>query len=110
MFAYSMRERTHAYYKMTDDVPEDVKLRRLQQVVCCRCPAVVAKRSVMGIGTTKCQVIDVFKAGSRYRHELEVGRRHLVLLDGRTKKTADGKIELLGRTHNNKRVLFPGWP
>lgn len=32
MFAYSMRERTHAYYKMTDDVPEDVKLKRLQQV------------------------------------------------------------------------------
>ena len=32
MFAYSMRERTHAYHKLSDDVPEDVKQRRLREV------------------------------------------------------------------------------
>ena len=32
MFAYSMRDRTHASYKLQDDVPEEVKLRRLQEV------------------------------------------------------------------------------
>lgn len=32
MFAYSKRDRTHAAYKYEDDVPEDVKLQRLQEV------------------------------------------------------------------------------
>ncbi len=32
MFAYSMRERTHAYHKYVDDVPEEVKQRRLREV------------------------------------------------------------------------------
>lgn len=29
LFAYSMRERTHAHRRMQDDVPEDVKQARL---------------------------------------------------------------------------------
>ena len=29
LFAYSMRERTHAHRRMNDDVPEDVKKSRL---------------------------------------------------------------------------------
>jgi len=32
MFAYSMREKTHAHRRLTDDVPEAVKQRRLQEV------------------------------------------------------------------------------
>ena len=33
MYAYSMRERTHAWHRMQDDVPEPTKKRRLQEVV-----------------------------------------------------------------------------
>lgn len=33
MFAYSLREKTSAAYKLGDDVPEDVKLRRLHEVI-----------------------------------------------------------------------------
>merc|ERR1711990_1047256 len=33
MFAYSMRERTHAHRRMQDDVPENVKLERLQEMI-----------------------------------------------------------------------------
>ena len=33
MFAYSMREKTHAHRRMQDNVPEDVKLKRLQQLI-----------------------------------------------------------------------------
>ena len=33
MFAYSLRERTHAARHLRDDVPEAVKQRRLQEVI-----------------------------------------------------------------------------
>lgn len=33
MFAYSMREKTHAHRRMQDNVPEDVKKRRLIRMI-----------------------------------------------------------------------------
>ena len=33
MFAYSLRERTHAAHRLNDDVPEEEKLRRLQEII-----------------------------------------------------------------------------
>ena len=33
LFAYSMRERTHAHRRMQDNVPEDVKQARLVQMI-----------------------------------------------------------------------------
>ena len=33
MFAYSLREKTHAHRSLKDDVPEHIKQRRLQEVV-----------------------------------------------------------------------------
>jgi tRNA A37 methylthiotransferase MiaB len=33
MFAYSLRERTHAAHRMKDDVPQAEKLRRLQEII-----------------------------------------------------------------------------
>jgi tRNA A37 methylthiotransferase MiaB len=33
MFAYSMRGKTHAHRKLQDDVPEEVKQKRLQEVI-----------------------------------------------------------------------------
>ncbi len=32
MYAFSMRERTHAHHRYVDDVPEEVKMRRLREV------------------------------------------------------------------------------
>jgi tRNA A37 methylthiotransferase MiaB len=33
MFAYSLRDRTHAAHTMTDDVPEEIKQRRLREII-----------------------------------------------------------------------------
>jgi len=33
MFAYSMRDKTHAHRKMVDNVPEDVKQQRLVKMI-----------------------------------------------------------------------------
>ena len=33
MFAYSMREKTHAHRALEDDVPEATKKRRLREVI-----------------------------------------------------------------------------
>ena len=33
LFAYSMREKTHAYRRMQDNVPEDVKKERLVKMI-----------------------------------------------------------------------------
>ena len=56
MFAYSEREKTHAARHLPDDVPADVKSRRLQEI------------------------IDTFRAGQLKQNEAEIGRTHLVRL------------------------------
>uniref|UniRef100_A0A8I3VZR8 Mitochondrial tRNA methylthiotransferase CDK5RAP1 n=1 Tax=Callithrix jacchus TaxID=9483 RepID=A0A8I3VZR8_CALJA len=33
LFAYSMRQKTRAYHRLKDDVPEEVKLRRLEELI-----------------------------------------------------------------------------
>jgi tRNA A37 methylthiotransferase MiaB len=33
LYAYSLRDRTHAAHKMEDDVPQEVKARRLQELI-----------------------------------------------------------------------------
>ncbi|EJK61235.1 hypothetical protein THAOC_18317 [Thalassiosira oceanica] len=64
MFAYSMRGRTHAHRTMADDVPEDVKARRLSEV------------------------IDVFRRNVQARNEeVEVGTARLVLVEGESKRS-----------------------
>jgi MiaB/RimO family radical SAM methylthiotransferase len=83
MFAYSMREKTNAHRKLQDDVPEQVKQRRLREV------------------------IDTFNAGARVSNDEEVGREHLVLIDGLSKKSTK---EWIGRTDTNKKVVFARTP
>lgn len=51
MFAYSMRDKTHAYHRMEDNVPEDVKARRLREVhrsSSTDAPAATASQSPLG--------------------------------------------------------------
>lgn len=58
LFAYSMREKTHAHRKMQDNVPEAVKKARL------------------------IHLIDVFKKNQLIKQMQEIGNHHLVLIDG----------------------------
>lgn len=83
MFKYSRRDKTHAARHYEDDVPEEVKSRRLQEI------------------------IDVFRQGLAARNALEVGRRHVVLIDGPSKR---GEGMWTGRTCTNKRVLLRDVP
>ena len=83
MFAYSMRGKTHANRTMEDDVPEDVKSRRLQEVIA------------------------MFRTRVQGRNdEMEVGKLRLVLVEGEAKKKKEGKIRWGGRTDQNKRITF----
>ena len=62
LFAYSMREKTHAHRRMSDNVEEAVKQERLVQM------------------------INVFKRNQLLKWKAEVGNHHLVLIDKEGKK------------------------
>ena len=79
MYAYSMREKTHAHRKLQDDVPEAVKKRRLAEV------------------------IDVFRSTLDRKVQREVGRQHLVLVEGTARRSNQ---QLQGRSDTNQRVVF----
>jgi MiaB/RimO family radical SAM methylthiotransferase len=83
MFAYSLREKTHAARNFADDVPQDVKLQRLQQI------------------------IDIFRSEVQKKNEEEcLGRVELVLVEGPSKKSTEDSPALTGRTDTNKRCVF----
>lgn len=79
MFAYSERERTLAYRKFEDDVPEEVKKRRLSEII----------SQQMSI--------------QHSRNKAEIGNRHVVLVEGTSKRSED---QISGRTDTNKMVVF----
>lgn len=79
MFAYSERERTLAHRKMEDDVPEQVKKARLTQI------------------------IEQQMAIQMERNLREIGRTHLVLVEGTSRRS---EAQLSGRTDTNKMVVF----
>ncbi|KAJ1649940.1 hypothetical protein IWQ61_009122 [Dispira simplex] len=78
MFAYSMREKTHAHRRWKDDVPVDVKSRRLTEI------------------------IDVFHTHARIKNQALVGCAQLVLVDGFSKKYQCWQ----GRTDGNHKVFI----
>ncbi len=79
MFAYSERGRTLAQRKYEDDVPEEVKKRRLSEII----------EQQMNI--------------QEKLNKQEIGRRHLVLAEGTSKRSDE---QLCGRTDTNKMVVF----
>jgi tRNA-2-methylthio-N6-dimethylallyladenosine synthase len=79
MFAYSERERTLAHRKFQDDVPEKTKKRRLTEIIS--------------------QQMNIQEELNRE----EIGRRHLVLVEGTSKRSDK---QLCGRTDTNKMVVF----
>ncbi|TNV71909.1 hypothetical protein FGO68_gene2946 [Halteria grandinella] len=79
LFAYSMREKTHAHRRMEDNVPEAVKKERL------------------------IKMIDTFKKHQLIKQKAEIGKYHLVMVDGNGRL---GETQLTGLTDTNKRAVF----
>ena len=79
MFKYSEREGTFASRNLPDNVPEDVKLRRLQEA------------------------IDLQLELSLASNKRDIGKEFEVLVEGRSKRSAQ---QMFGRTSQNKVVLF----
>ncbi len=79
MFMYSERPDTYAARKYTDDVPEEVKKRRLSEI------------------------ITLQKSISHENNQKEIGRVHTVLVEGASKRS---EAQLCGRTDTNKMVIF----
>ncbi|NNF04278.1 MAG: tRNA (N6-isopentenyl adenosine(37)-C2)-methylthiotransferase MiaB [Rhodothermales bacterium] len=79
MFMYSERPDTYAARKYRDDVPEEVKKRRLSEII-----ALQSRISLEGNRT-------------------EIGREHVVLVEGPSKRSDE---QLSGRTDTNKMCVF----
>ncbi len=79
MFKYSERQGTYASRNLPDNVPEEVKVRRLQEA------------------------IDLQLELSLESNRRDIGKQFEVLVEGRSKRSAD---QMFGRTSQNKVVLF----
>uniref|UniRef100_W6NSY4 CDK5RAP1-like protein n=1 Tax=Haemonchus contortus TaxID=6289 RepID=W6NSY4_HAECO len=79
VFPYSMREKTRAHYRLTDDVPEDVKRRRHEELAA------------------------VFREESLAFHKSLVGTEQLVLVEGVSKRSPTA---LQGRADCGAKVIF----
>lgn len=80
MFKYSERPGTYAANNMEDDVPEEVKSRRLTEI------------------------IEVQNRLSLESNQRDIGKTFEVLVEGVSKRSDE---ELFGRTSQNKAVIFP---
>ncbi|KNE72309.1 tRNA-I(6)A37 thiotransferase enzyme MiaB [Allomyces macrogynus ATCC 38327] len=84
MFAYSMREKTYAHRHLEDNVPADVKSRRLAEIIATHYDAAKSKHQRLFVGT-----------------------RQLVLVDGKARRnTKDGREQYAGRAESNLKVHF----
>ncbi|NDV68979.1 tRNA (N6-isopentenyl adenosine(37)-C2)-methylthiotransferase MiaB [Dysgonomonas sp. 25] len=79
MFKYSERPGTYASRHLADDIPEEVKIRRLQEI------------------------IDLQNECSLRSNTQDVGKEFEVLVEGFSKRS---KEQLFGRTSQNKVVIF----
>ncbi|WAR07456.1 CK5P1-like protein, partial [Mya arenaria] len=79
-YPYSMRQKTHAYHKLIDDVPADIKQARVEQLQ------------------------QEFRRGAGERNKSLLGHNHLVLVQGPSKK---GTGTLFGRNDGGLGVIFP---
>jgi len=80
MFKYSERPGTYAHKHLQDDVPEEVKLHRLNEVI--------KQQNRLSLKSNR----------------LDVGKRFEVLVEGISKKS---KEMVFGRSSQNKVVVFP---
>jgi len=80
MFKYSERPGTVAAKRLPDTVPEEIKIRRLNEII-----AVQNELSLLS-------------------HQNDIGKEYEVLVEGFSKRS---KEQLFGRTSQNKVVVFP---
>ncbi|MBR1991304.1 MAG: tRNA (N6-isopentenyl adenosine(37)-C2)-methylthiotransferase MiaB [Bacteroidales bacterium] len=80
MFKYSVRDNTFAARNYTDDVPETLKIKRLEEIIALQ------------------------QELSLQHNQRDVGKTFEVLVEGTSKRSAD---QLFGRTSQNKVVVFP---
>ena len=80
MFAYSERPGTLAAKKYEDDVPEEVKKRRLAEI------------------------IELQNQISKEGNQADIGQTFRVLIEGNSKRSMD---DFCGRTDQNKMTVFP---
>ena len=80
MFKYSERPGTYASKHLPDDVPEEVKIRRLNEII-------ALQNELSAQANRKC-----------------IGKQYEVLVEGVSKRSKD---ELFGRTWQNKVVIIP---
>ena len=97
MFAYSLREKTHAHRNYDDDVPHETKLRRLQEVIPINLHPPTAHTDAA------LEVIQTFHECAKPKVQAETGKEHLVLVEGTSKRNME---HLSGRTDTNRRVIF----
>jgi len=79
MFKYSERPGTYASHHLPDDIPEETKLRRLNEII--------ALQNEL----------------SAESNRLSIGKKYEVLVEGYSKRSHD---QLCGRTEQNKMVVF----
>lgn len=80
MYKYSERPKTLAERKFEDDVPEEVKGRRLEEIIAIQLETALR------------------------RNESQIGEIHEVLVEGRSKRS---EHDLVGRNRRNSKVVFP---
>ncbi|MGQ8336401.1 tRNA (N6-isopentenyl adenosine(37)-C2)-methylthiotransferase MiaB [Sunxiuqinia sp. A32] len=80
MFKYSERPGTYAFKHLEDDIPEEIKTRRLNEI------------------------IDLQNRLSMESNRADIGKKFHVLVEGPSKKNPE---EFFGRSSQNKVVIFP---
>jgi tRNA-2-methylthio-N6-dimethylallyladenosine synthase len=80
MFFYSERPGTLAAKRYQDDIPEEIKKRRLQEIV------------------------DKQNRLSKESYQQDIGKTYRVLIEGDSKRSKD---DWMGRNSQNKVVVFP---
>eukprot|EP00055_Hartaetosiga_balthica_P007046 m.23734 g.23734 ORF g.23734 m.23734 type:complete len:154 (-) comp5576_c0_seq1:132-593(-) len=76
----SLREKTHAHRRLDDNVPEDVKQARLQEL------------------------IDMFHKHARVKNSNRIGTEQIVLIEAQSKRS---ELEVVGRTDGNLKAVMP---
>ncbi|XP_067947784.1 mitochondrial tRNA methylthiotransferase CDK5RAP1-like isoform X2 [Watersipora subatra] len=79
-FPYSLREKTHAHRALKDDVPQEVKLRRHEEVRA-KCRGIFSELNAADVGQTQ-----------------------LVLIESESKRSSD---DWAARNDGNTKVIFP---
>jgi len=79
-FAYSLREKTHAHRKLSDDVPQEIKQERMVRMA------------------------EAFREEAEILNKKLIGTEQLVLVEGVSKRS---KEDLQGRCEGNVKVIVP---